>query len=91
MFEAFLAGQADLGTKWAPRYVRVVSTLPVTGTNKIDKKPLRAVGWETSDPVWWRADRRVAYRLLTDTDAAELREAFDANGRSALLAPDGGS
>ena len=40
-FTAFLAEQRDLGTKWAPRFVRVTEHLPLTGTNKIDKKPLR--------------------------------------------------
>ena len=33
-FTAFLAAQEDLGTKWAPRYVRVVPALPVTATDK---------------------------------------------------------
>ena len=50
-FSAFLAAQEDLGTKWAPRFVRVVSALPVTASDKTDKKPLRAQRWETDDPV----------------------------------------
>jgi hypothetical protein len=35
-FTEFLASQSDLGTKWAPRYIRI-TTLPVGATNKIDK------------------------------------------------------
>src|SRR5829696_5320343 len=33
-FAAFLAAQPDLGTKWAPRFVRIAATLPVTETSK---------------------------------------------------------
>ena len=59
-FDAFLADQRDLGTKWSPRYVRVVAALPVTATNKIDKAPLRADRWVSTgaDQVWWRPERR---------------------------------
>ena len=53
-FAAFLAAQPDLGTKWAPRYVRIVGALPVTATDKVDKRPLRAELWNTPDPVWHR-------------------------------------
>jgi fatty-acyl-CoA synthase len=68
----FLEHQPDLGTKWAPRFVRVVGTVPVTGTGKIDKQSLRADGWECGDAVWVRDGDR--YRLLTDADRAELRQ-----------------
>jgi len=34
-FASFLADQRDLGTKWAPRYVRIVDALPVGATNSI--------------------------------------------------------
>ena len=70
-FAAFLAAQPDLGTKWAPRYVRV-GRLPTTGTGKIDKAPLRAEGWRTADPVWWRPGRDLTYVPLTDDDRARL-------------------
>ncbi len=84
-FAAFLAAQPDLGTKWAPRYVRVVESLPVTATNKTDKKPLRAEQWHTTDPLWHRPGPAAAYRPLTPTDAAALDESFVANGRANLL------
>ncbi len=67
-FTAFLAAQEDLGTKWAPRFVRVVSALPVTATDKTDKKPLRAQRWETDDPVWHRVGRSDRYVPLTPAD-----------------------
>ena len=44
-FAAFLAAQPDLGTKWAPRYVRIVDALPVTATDKVDKRPLGSALW----------------------------------------------
>jgi len=80
----FLAAQPDLGTKWAPRYVRVARELPVTPTNKILKRVLRAQLWECADPVWLRgADG--AYRLMTAAEREAIRRDFAARGRSELL------
>ncbi len=84
-FGTFLTDQRDLGTKWAPRYVRVVDALPVGATNKIDKRPLRAERWDTADPLFRRAPRADAYVPLTPADAAELRSEFERNGRTNLL------
>jgi fatty-acyl-CoA synthase len=84
-FAGFLAGQPDLGTKWAPRFVRVVGALPVTATGKLDRKPLRAERWETADPVWWRPDRSAGYRRLTGDDVAALARAFAEAGRAGML------
>lgn len=84
-FAAFLADQPDLGTKWAPRFVRVVEPMPLTATNKIDKAPLRRGGWQVDDPVWYRPGRELAYRRMTDEDAAALREAFVEHDRVDLL------
>ena len=84
-FDAFLAEQPDLGTKWAPRFVRIVDAIPVTATGKVDRKPLRAERWTTTDPVWWRPDRADAYRRLTDADVDELRQAFAEAGREGIL------
>ena len=53
-FSPFMAAQPDLGRKWIPAYIRVVGTLPVTATDKLDKKPLRASAWRTGDPLWRR-------------------------------------
>ncbi|SNR26215.1 AMP-binding protein [Actinomadura mexicana] len=50
-FTAFLAAQPDLGTKWTPRYVRVVTELPRTPTNKVVKRILRTEACDTTDPV----------------------------------------
>ena len=84
-FARFLDEQRDLGTKWAPRYVRIVDELPVGATNKLDKRPLRAARWEAPDPVYWRPPRATAYTEFTPTDADTLRAEFEANDRSNLL------
>jgi fatty-acyl-CoA synthase len=84
-FTAFLAAQPDLGTKWSPRFVRIVTALPVTATDKIDKRPLKAVMWHTPDPVWHRVGRSREYVPMTGADAAALRAEFADNGRLDLL------
>ena len=85
-FEQFLAEQPDLGTKWAPRFVRIVEALPLTATRKIDRKPLRQERWMTTDPVWWRPAAHEPYRLLAATDVEHLRRAFEDAGRAGMLA-----
>ncbi|MEU9839451.1 AMP-binding protein [Actinomadura sp. NPDC048032] len=55
-FTAFLAAQPDLGTKWTPRYVRLVEALPRTPTNKVVKRVLRTEGRDTADPVYEHRD-----------------------------------
>lgn len=84
-FEAFLGEQADLGTKWLPRFVRVAESFPLTHTNKIKKRDLRREHWETTDPVWWKPTREVAYRRFTGSDAKDLDAAFEQAGRTQLL------
>ncbi|MBV8949930.1 MAG: AMP-binding protein, partial [Actinobacteria bacterium] len=87
-FDAFLRAQPDLGTKWSPRFVRVVPALPVTTTDKVDKQPLRKAAWRAGD-VWWRPERDAPYEPLTGDASAALVRALDENGRGALL-PAGG-
>jgi fatty-acyl-CoA synthase len=71
----FLAAQGDLGTKWAPRFVRMTGALPITATNKVLKRALRAERWECADPVLWQPGRDDPYRLLSGGDAAGLTDA----------------
>lgn len=84
-FAEFLAAQPDLGTKWAPCYVRVVEHMPLTANNKVNKQPLRATGWETEDAVWVRGGGGGPYRRMTDVDAATLRAEFETHGRGHVL------
>ena len=80
-FDEFLDEQPDLGTKWAPRYVRIVHALPVTETQKILKRVLRRERWDAHDPVWWRSKKGDPLRPMTDEDRADLRARFEARGR----------
>lgn len=57
-WEAFLAAQADLGTKAWPRFVRILDTLPRTATNKVLKRDLQAEG---AAPTWTREERGRTY------------------------------
>ncbi len=84
-FGEFLDAQRDLGTKWVPRYVRIVDALPVGATNKIDKRTLRAEKWDTTDLVVWRPPRTDTYVTFTPADAETLRAEFDENQRANLL------
>lgn len=81
-FAAFLDAQADLGPKWAPRFVRVCSSLPATANEKVDKRPVRRDAWLSSDPTWWRPLRARAYRPFTDADRAALADEFAHHGRA---------
>ena len=74
-FADFLAGEADLGTKWGPRYVRVTDDLPETATTKVLKRVLRSEGWRCPEPVWWRPEKDAPYRLLEVADADALDRA----------------
>ncbi|CAB4863705.1 unannotated protein [freshwater metagenome] len=84
-FAEFLGEQRDLGTKWAPRFVRLLRDMPLTANNKLNKQPLRTRGWATRDPVWWQPERGDAYRLFTRDDAVELAASFAEHGRSEFL------
>jgi len=76
-FALFLAAQSDMGTKWAPRFVRLCPALPVTATSKVLVRLLRAERWMTTDPVWWRPGRAgdTPFQLLEVADVADLEEA----------------
>ena len=85
-FDRFLSTQPDLGTKWSPRFVRVMDALPLTATGKITKAALRRAAWQCDDPVFWTPDRaRPSFRPLTEDDRVRLKEDFARHGRSALL------
>jgi fatty-acyl-CoA synthase len=71
-FSAFLAGETDLGTKWAPKFVRVTDDLPTTATTKVLKRVLRNEGWQCHDPVWWRPEKNGGYQRLSPAEADEL-------------------
>ncbi len=80
-----LASQPDFGAKWWPTYVRVIDRMPLTGSGKIDKAPLRRAAWNTTDPVWVRVGRTTEFRPLDDAGREVIEKEFVAQGRQALL------
>jgi fatty-acyl-CoA synthase len=72
---SFLAGQADLGTKWAPRFVRFTAALPMTTTNKVLKRALRAERWNCTESVLWQPEKGAPYERLTGQGARNLEDA----------------
>lgn len=81
-FASFLAEQPDLGTKWAPRYIRVADALPQTETNKILKRELRRQRWECHG-VWLREGDH--YRAIEPADVARIRQEFEERERLSAL------
>jgi fatty-acyl-CoA synthase len=84
-FAAFLAAQPDLGTKWAPRFVRIAEELPVTETSKVLKRVLRRERWECEDPVWWQPEKGGPYRQMSVADLDALRHEFASRGHERVL------
>ena len=81
-FAAFLAAQDDLGTKAAPRFVRVSRNLPVTGSNKVLKRELQSELWRCVDPVFrWEGRGEPEYRLMSEDDKVALEAEFASYGR----------
>ncbi|WP_327246186.1 AMP-binding protein [Streptomyces sp. NBC_01320] len=83
-FAAFLAAQSDLGTKMAPRFVRIVAAMPVTATNKVHRVALRREGFRSADPVWWNGAGG-PYERLRGAELAALLGEYEAHGRAHLV------
>lgn len=79
-FTGFCRAQPDMGTKWAPRFVRILEAMPVTATRKISKPSLRRESWTEPGEVYLR-DPSGEYRLLTDADRAALLAQYETHGR----------
>jgi fatty-acyl-CoA synthase len=84
-FAEWLDGLADLGPKWRPRYLRLATALPTTGTNKILKRTLVHEKFRHDrvggDAVLVRERNDACYRPFTDDDELGLRERFVRAGR----------
>lgn len=85
-FAAFLSTQPDLGTKWAPSFVRVTRALPQTASGKVTKGPLRADGWWAGDdPVFRRRGSIPDYAPMDDADRLAVQTEFLRHGREHLV------
>jgi len=91
-FEGWLLAQSDMGTKWAPRFVRISGSLPQTATGKVTKVGLREEAWACSDPVWWRPPHAgaTAYQPISEDDRNELAAGLAEHGRPPVGPPDHG-
>lgn len=83
-FGDFLNRQPDLGIKWMPRFVRIVSEMPLTASNKVQKQVLRKEQWSTMDPVYWRPAHGAPYEVLTAAHVDGLRLEALEHGRLAV-------
>uniref|UniRef100_A0AAU2VWH6 AMP-binding protein n=1 Tax=Streptomyces sp. NBC_00008 TaxID=2903610 RepID=A0AAU2VWH6_9ACTN len=88
-FAAFLRDQPDLGTKMAPRFVRIVPAMPVTATNKVHRAGLRLAGFRAGTAVWYR-DQEGAYVPFGEEQLISLTAEFEEHGRAGLLSSDAG-
>lgn len=84
-FASFLDAQPDLGSKWRPRFVRVVDEVPTTGNNKVTKTGLRRTAWVTADQVYWRTGAETSYRPLDRQRRDLFEKEFLEHGRAALI------
>lgn len=81
-FGAFLGEQADLAGAWWPSFIRVTGAIPLTGSGKTDKGPLRRQAWNTADVVYRRDGR---YVPLDDAGRRDLERQFTEHGRASLI------
>ena len=84
-FATFLSEQSDLGSKWAPTYVRIVTDFPMTQTNKILKRELVKEQWRVNDELWFRPGKELSYRSFTAADADALSASLHRAGRGHLI------
>ncbi len=86
-FAAWVDGRGELGPKWRPRYVRIMSDPPTTGTNKIVKRTLVTDKWRTDrtgdDAVFVRLPGETVYRRFGAGDESVLLRSFDQHERLA--------
>lgn len=81
-FAAYLSAQDDLGSKGVPRFLRLSTKLPVTGSNKVLKRELQQQRWHTAEPVYrWAGRGAPEYRRMHDDDKQLLDEEFVVHGR----------
>ena len=85
-FQDFVSAQSDLAPKWIPQFIRI-TTIPLTGSSKVAKQPLRTRRFDADgDQLWWRPNRRDATFVPFDDEArAGHLQRFVDRGRQADL------
>ncbi len=81
--------QGGMDPKWMPDYIRIVETFPVSNTQKIMVRPYKKENFNIERHpgmrIFFRSRGDDRYRELTEERFREIRRAFAANGREALL------
>ena len=79
-FAAWVDALADVGPKWRPRYLRLMTDPPTTGTNKIVKRTLVHQKWRADrvngDEIYVRLRGETDYRPFGPDDESTLRAEF---------------
>ncbi len=79
-FTKWLDGIDSIGSKWRPRYVRILREPPTTGTNKIVKRTLVFEKFRRDrvgpDDLYVRGRDEPEYRPFSPTDEDALRASF---------------
>jgi fatty-acyl-CoA synthase len=79
-FTKWLDAQTAIGPKWRPRYLRLLSDPPTTGTNKIVKRTLVHEKFRRDriggDAIFVRGRNEPEYRAFEDADEDELHASF---------------
>ncbi|HEX9683795.1 MAG TPA: AMP-binding protein [Acidimicrobiales bacterium] len=85
-FAEWIDSLDDVGPKWRPRYLRIATELPTTGTNKVVTRTLVHHKFRPDrcgpDHLYVRDRGDDHYRPFTADDAEALRARFAAAGRS---------
>jgi fatty-acyl-CoA synthase len=84
-FATWVDGNGKIAPKHRPRFLRVSTALPTTGTNKVLTRQLRAdrflLNRAGGDQVWHRPDRDGPYLPFDEAAEAALRAQFATAGR----------
>ena len=90
-FDRYMEQQRSEGMdpKWMPDYVRIVTHMPMSATEKILVRELKKQGFDLErhpDMVVWLRERGdTTYRRMTRADLESLRKRFAAAGRERLI------
>ncbi len=88
-FSEFLVAQTDLGPKWIPSFVRVMTEIPLTQTNKVLKRELSQDKWQSvvrgEGAMFVRDKKSNRFEPFGRAEYDTLKSSFDASGRQGVF------
>ncbi len=88
-FSEFLVAQTDLGPKWIPSFVRVMTEMPLTQTNKVLKRELSQDKWQSvvrgEGAMFVRDKKSNRFEPFGRAEYDTLKSSFDASGRQGVF------